>query len=106
MEGDARLVESVRLMMWVSVLMALAILGMGGAPIAEMLEIGWLTTALTWIAYASVGLLAVAAFFLGGMGLWHGILVILGRDVGTVSRKRAPRAPELPARPRVEGPAS
>lgn len=94
--------QSVRIMGWVSILMAMAILGMGGAPIAEKFEVAWLVTVLTGISYLSVGLLAVAALFIGGLGMWHGILVIFGREVGRVSQV-APVRP-LPAEPRVEGP--
>lgn len=97
--------QSVRVMMWVSVLMGTAILGMGGAPIAEKFGPEWMVTVLTWISYVSVGLLAIAAVFIGGLGAWHGLLVILGRDIGTVSQPGAAPAP-LPSKPTVEAPPS
>lgn len=92
--------QSMRILGWVSIFMALAIMGMGGAPIAEKLGIEWLRLALLGCAYASVAVLILAAFLVGGMGLYHGILVILGREVGTIR----PKAPDKPmtAPPQVE----
>ena len=94
--------QSVRVLGWVSILMAFAIMGMGGAPIAEKFELIWLMNILTGISYVSVALLSVAAIGVGGLGLYHGILVILGREVTTMSKKKAVRP--LPANPKVEGP--
>jgi len=89
---------------WISLLMAFAIGGMGGAPIAEKFDLPWLMYILTGIAYVSVALLAVAAIFVGGLGLWHGILVILGKEVGTFSGERKPEPKPLPGNPQVERP--
>ena len=89
--------QSVRLMGWVSVLMAFAILGMGGAPIAEKFEVFWLMHALTWISWISVGLLSIAAFFIGGLGLYHGFLVLMGKEVGTISGKPPQQPPRTPS---------
>ena len=94
--------SSVEIMGWVSILIATSILGMGGAPIAEKFEISWLVVVLTWISYFSIGLLSIATFIIGGLGLYHGILTILGKEVGTVRRK--PGQKSLHVRPRVEGP--
>jgi hypothetical protein len=82
--------QSLRVMGWVSIFIALAILGMGGAPIAEKFDVLWLMTALKWLSYVSVVVLVVAALGIGGLGLYHGILTVLGKDVGTLSRKSAP----------------
>jgi hypothetical protein len=89
--------QSVRLMQWVSILLAFSILGMGGAPIAEKFELIWLMELLKWMAWISVGFLSIAALFMGGLGIHHGILVVLGKEVGTIN----PKAP-LPPPPGFE----
>ena len=68
---------------------------------------GWLALRSNTLAMVGLGilvfLLAVAALFIGGLGLWHGILVILGKDVGRVSEPGAEPKP-LPRKPAVEEP--
>lgn len=96
---------SVRIMGWISLLMAFAILGMGGAPIAEKLGVDWLVLVLIGISYVSVAFLTVAALVVGGIGLQHGILVILGRDVATSKGAGSKPTRQVPERPRVTGPA-
>jgi len=93
---------SLRIMGWISILVAMAILGMGGAPIAEKFGVTWLVFVLKWIAYVSVGLVAVATLVIGGLGMHHGILTLLGKDVSTLSSSSPER--RLSGTPRVEGP--
>jgi len=81
---------------------AFAILGMGGAPIAEYFELPWLVILLQWIAYISVAVLLVATVVIGGLGMYHGILTVLGKSPGTLQNTPTP-AP-LPNAPRVDGP--
>jgi hypothetical protein len=90
---------SLRIMGWVSILVATAVAGMGGAPIAEKFGVMWLMTGLTWVSYASVALLAVATMIIGGLGMYHGVLTVLGKEVGRVTAP--PTARPLP-RPTVE----
>jgi len=92
--------KSMEIMGWVSILIALSILGMGGAPIAEKFDVFWLMHGLKWMAYLSIALLCVATFLIGGMGIYHGILTVLGKEVGTVRTKPTPAG--LPAQPQVE----
>ncbi len=92
--------QSLRIMGWVSILIALAVAGMGGAPIAELFGLTWLVLALKWLSYVSVSILTVATVLIGGLGMYHGILTVLGKEVGTVTTKKQP-AP-LPSRPVVE----
>lgn len=84
---------------WVSLLVCFAIAGMGGAPIAEYYGIAWLEVGLRWLAYVSVGLLSIATLLIGGLGMYHGILTVLGRSPGTVTR---PPAPATAFEPKVE----
>jgi hypothetical protein len=93
--------QSLRIMGWVSILVALAVAGMGGAPIAEYFGLSWLVVALKWLSYGSVGILAVATLLIGGLGMYHGILTVLGKEIGTITPKRNATG-SLPSRPVVE----
>ena len=75
-------------------------MGMGGAPIAEWLELPWLVLILQWMSYVSIAGLVLAVLFIGGLGLYHGILTIFGLEVRTMDPKPAPTP--LPSEPRVE----
>ena len=78
---------SLRIMGWVSIGIALAVAGMGGAPIAEYFGILWLMVGLTWLSYVAVACLAVATLLIGGLGMYHGILTVLGKEVGRISAR-------------------
>jgi len=81
---------------WVSMAMATAILGMGGAPIAEKFGYPVTMQALQWIAYGSVAVLCVASLIIGGIGIKHGVMVILGKEIETLKGEPVIRQP-LPA---------
>ena len=83
---------------WVSLFICFAILGMGGAPIAERFELDWLVTILTGISYVSIGLLAIAALLIGGLFFYHGFLTLLGKSPGEVIEKDKQRAQATPRR--------
>ena len=83
-------------------LVCFAIMGMGGAPIAEKFEVMWLVEVLKWISYISCALLAIATALVGGLGLYHGILTVFGKDIGTISTPVADSP--LMGAPEVRGP--
>ena len=90
------------IMGWVAMLVAIGIAGMGGAPIAEYFGQIWLMHTLKWIAWIAIALLSVATLIIGGLGLYHGILTIMGKSPGTVTAPMA--AAPLPSVPQVEDP--
>ena len=71
--------QTMNIMGWISLLVCFAIMGMGGAPIAEKFGPAWLVTVLTSISYVSLGLLTIATLIVGGLGIHHGYLTIMGR---------------------------
>ena len=81
---------------WVSLLICFAIMGMGGAPIAERFGPEWLVTVLTGIAYISSGFLAIATLLIGGLFFYHGFLTLIGRSPGTIMAEDAERLANLP----------
>ena len=81
---------------WVSFLICFAIMGMGGAPIAERFGPAWMVTVLTGIAYISIGLLAIATLLIGGLFFYHGFLTLIGRSPGTIMAEDEQRLAELP----------
>ena len=92
--------QTMNIMGWISLLMCFAIMGMGGAPIAEKFGPQWLVTVLTTISYISIALLTIATLAVGGLGLYHGYLTIRGKEIGTISRP--PESEQVPSKPVVE----
>ena len=87
---------------WISLLICFAIMGMGGAPIAERFGPEWLVTVLTGIAYISISLLAVATLLIGGLFLYHGFLTLSGRSPGTIIEEARERLAAQPVmKPKV-----
>ena len=76
---------------WVSLFICFAILGMGGAPIAEKYGPEWLVGVLTTISYVSLGVLAIATLFVGGLFLHHGFLTLIGKSPGEVIKQDSQR---------------
>ena len=72
---------------WVSLLICFAILGMGGAPIAEKFGPSWLVTVFTSVSYISLGFLSIATLFIGGLFFYHGALTLMGKSPGEVIEK-------------------
>ena len=81
---------------WVSLLICFAILGMGGAPIAEKFGPSWLVTIFTSISYISLAFLSVATLLIGGLFLYHGALTFLGMSPGEIIEKDKERLAGLP----------
>ena len=81
---------------WVSLLICFAILGMGGAPIAEKFGPPWLLTVFTGISYVSLGFLSIATLLIGGLFLYHGALTFFGISPGEVIKKDEERLSKLP----------
>lgn len=69
---------------WISLLICFAIMGMGGAPIAERFGPEWMVTVLRGIAYISISLLAVATLLIGGLFFYHGFLTLVGKSPGKI----------------------
>ena len=87
---------------WISLLICFAIMGMGGAPIAERFGPEWLVTVLTGIAYISISLLAVATLLIGGLFFYHGFLTLIGRSPGTIIEEDRERLAAQPVmKPKV-----
>ena len=81
---------------WVSLLICFAIMGMGGAPIAERFGPAWMVTVLTGIAYISIGFLTIATLLVGGLFFYHGFLTLIGRSPGTIVAEDEQRLAGLP----------
>ena len=81
---------------WVSLLICFAILGMGGAPIAEKFGPSWLVTVLTSISYVSLAFLSVATLLIGGLFFYHGALTFFGVSPGEVIKKDEERLSKRP----------
>lgn len=88
--------QVMHMMGWVSFAVCLAILGMGGAPIAEKFGIDWLVTALTGIAYIANAFLAISSLLIGGLFLYHGALTLMGKSPGQIMQEDAERLAKMP----------
>lgn len=88
---------------WISVLVAVAIGGMGGAPIAEKFQVFWLMHTLKWTAWIACALLAVATLLVGGMGVYHGLLTVVGKSPGSLKNNtpsvNVPKVPVVESTP-------
>tara|TARA_Y100001934_G_C12293075_1_gene745888 strand:+ start:470 stop:781 length:312 start_codon:yes stop_codon:yes gene_type:complete len=93
---------SMNILGWIAMLVAIAIAGMGGAPIAEYFGLIWLMHGLVWMSYIALFLLSVATLIVGGLGLYHGFLTVIGQSPGTISEKQPVANSFVPVEPRVE----
>lgn len=93
---------SMNILGWISMLVAVAIAGMGGAPIAEYFGLIWLMHALVWMSYIALFLLSIATLIVGGLGLYHGYLTVIGQSPGTISENHVVPNTIVPADPEVE----
>ena len=78
---------SVKIMQWISLFLTTAIAGMGLAPIAEYYDLITLRDILFWIGAISAGALVIAGIFIGGIAIYHGYLVLMGKQVPTLNQK-------------------
>lgn len=81
---------------WVSLFICFAILGMGGAPIAEKFGPPWLVTVFTSVSYVSLGFLTIATLLIGGLFFYHGFLTLIGKSPGEVIKKDQERKAQIP----------
>ena len=93
---------SMNILGWISMLVAIAIAGMGGAPIAEYFGLVWLMHGLRWISHIALFLLSVATLVVGGLGLYHGFLTVIGKSPGTISENEVVVNSQVPVEPYVE----
>ena len=93
---------SMNILGWISMLVAVAIAGMGGAPIAEYFGLIWLMHALVWMSYIALFLLSLATLVVGGLGLYHGFLTVIGQSPGTISEQNVASNTIVPVEPEVQ----
>ncbi|MDP7039747.1 MAG: hypothetical protein QGI45_11355 [Myxococcota bacterium] len=93
---------SMNILGWISMLVGVAIAGMGGAPIAEYFGFIWLMHALVWMSYIALFLLSIATLVVGGLGLYHGYLTVIGQSPGTISGHKVLPNTIVPVEPEVE----